>query len=230
MLHDSLAKSAIVLAICTKRSLTSPWLWFESGAGFGTGTLIPIWAGVKPEEFKAPMTIFQGKCVEDNAEMEELITRIAEVTKVTCSDYSLTATEMDSLKLLVVKSVNEESHIDLNGLIVSELKHPDLRDSRHSSCVLWCSIVNRSGQMVTIDKVQAFDSKNELMPITWSNRINELGNPLDFSGLLGIKDTASLYLRHNHGADIFFCKLEIYYSLSDKPITKTFDEYSGWES
>jgi hypothetical protein len=110
MLHDSLAKSAIVLAICTKQSLTSPWLWFESGAGFGTGTLIPIWVGVKPEEFKAPLTIFQGKSVDDKTEMEELITRIAEVTKVTCPDYSLTAEELAGLKQLTEKlnSISEE--------------------------------------------------------------------------------------------------------------------------
>ena len=60
MLHENLAKSAVVLAICTERSLTSPWLWFDSGAGSGSSALIPIWAGVKPQEFGAPMTIFQG--------------------------------------------------------------------------------------------------------------------------------------------------------------------------
>jgi hypothetical protein len=103
MLHDSLAKSAIVLAICTKRSLTSPWLWFESGAGFGSGTIIPIWAGISPHEFKAPMTIFQGKSVTDKTEMEELITRIAEVTKVSCTACSLTAEELDNLMQFVEK-------------------------------------------------------------------------------------------------------------------------------
>jgi len=115
MLHDSLAKSAIVLAICTKCSLTSPWLWFESGAGFGTGTLIPIWAGVKPEKFKAPMAIFQGKSVEDKTEMKELITRIAEVTKVTASDYSLTAEEMSSLKQLTAKLKSMSVEATLNA-------------------------------------------------------------------------------------------------------------------
>lgn len=147
MLHDSLAKSAMVLAICTKRSLTAPWLWFESGAGFGTGTLIPIWAGVKPREFKAPMTIFQGKSVEDKTEMEELITRIAEVTKVTCPDYSLTAEELASLKQLTakLKSISEEGALkgaddemsnseitNLNESIASlknEMRRADLKSS-----------------------------------------------------------------------------------------------------
>jgi hypothetical protein len=103
MLHDSLAKSAIVLAICTKRSLTSPWLWFESGAGFGSCTLIPVWAGINPSEFKAPMTIFQGKSVADKTELEELIIRISEVTKVPCADCSLTNNELENLKQLVEK-------------------------------------------------------------------------------------------------------------------------------
>lgn len=80
MLHESLAKCAIVLAICTKRSITSPWLWFESGAGFQKAGLIPVWSGVAPQEFKAPMTIFQGKNIQDKTEIEELLTKIAEVT------------------------------------------------------------------------------------------------------------------------------------------------------
>lgn len=115
MLHDSLAKSAIVLAICTKRSLTSPWLWFESGAGFGSGILIPVWAGISPSEFKPPMTIFQGKNVADKIEMLELITRISEVTNVSCADGNLTNEELGRLKQLVeeVKTIGDAD--DANG-------------------------------------------------------------------------------------------------------------------
>lgn len=128
MLHDSLAKSAIVLAICTKRSLTSPWLWFEAGAGFGSGTLIPVWAGINPQEFKPPMTIFQGKSVTDKTEMEELITRIAEVTKVPCTDCSLTAGELDSLKQLVEKfttSGQAEANNHLEKTVEFQLAAPN---------------------------------------------------------------------------------------------------------
>jgi len=98
MLHDNLSKSSIILAVCTKRSITSPWLWFESGAGFGSSLLIPIWAGIKPQEFKEPMKIFQGKSIEDKTEMEDLIKRLVEVTKIDCADCSLTDDELAKLK------------------------------------------------------------------------------------------------------------------------------------
>jgi hypothetical protein len=82
MLHENLAESAIVLAICTKRSITSPWLWFESGAGFGSSLLIPVFSGVTPLQLKPPMNIFQGKDIQNRLHVEELIARIAEVTMI----------------------------------------------------------------------------------------------------------------------------------------------------
>jgi TIR domain len=112
MLHDNLAKSAVVLALCTKRSLTSPWLWFESGAGFGSCALIPIWAGIKPLEFKAPMTIFQGRSIEDKAEVQDVLTRIAGIVQINI-DNNLTAEEFD--KLLQI-SKNMQSSIDADGM------------------------------------------------------------------------------------------------------------------
>lgn len=117
-------------------------------------------------------------------------------------------------------------------LVVSELHHPDLRDPRYSSSVLWCSIVNKSDVIVTINNVIAYDSADRLLPIAWSSGLkDDLGNLSDFTGLLAIKakETASVYLRHRHSKSIFICKIEIYHSLSDKPITKTFDD-TGWKS
>ncbi|MBI2355120.1 MAG: toll/interleukin-1 receptor domain-containing protein [Deltaproteobacteria bacterium] len=97
MLHDSLAKSSVVLAICTKRSLSSPWLWFESGAGFGisASALIPIWAGIEPQ--KEPMKIFQGRNIESKSDVEDLLSRIAEITKINCENPSLTENEFGNL-------------------------------------------------------------------------------------------------------------------------------------
>jgi hypothetical protein len=109
MLHDSLAKSAVVLALCTRRSLTSPWLWFESGAGFGNGTLIPVWVGIKPHEFKPPMTIFQGKNVEDRDEVQAIISTIAEIVQIDGVDHKLTDEEFTKLFALsrTLKNLND---------------------------------------------------------------------------------------------------------------------------
>ena len=100
MLHDNLSNSSVVLAICTKRSITSPWLWFESGAGFGSSRLIPLWAGTTPQEFKEPMKIFQGRNVEDKDEMEDLLTQLCHMAKIEAVDCSLSVDELNKLKQL----------------------------------------------------------------------------------------------------------------------------------
>lgn len=97
MLHENLAKCVAVIAICTKRSVTSPWLWFESGAGFQKTGLIPVWCGVKPQEFKAPMTIFQGKSVQDKVEMNELLLKISKMTAIVMDGISVTDEELAKL-------------------------------------------------------------------------------------------------------------------------------------
>ena len=98
MLHESLPRCSVVLALCTLRSLASPWLWFEAGAGFGSSNLIPVWAGVTPNDFKAPMTIFQGKSVADRTEMNELMSRIVEILSLQGADHRLTNEEFDNLQ------------------------------------------------------------------------------------------------------------------------------------
>jgi len=120
--------------------------------------------------------------------------------------------------------------VDPNSLVVSKLQHPDLREHDHSACVVGCTIVNKSGQMATINKVNAYDHKDNPIQITWSNQISELGNPINPCELIGIKDTETLFLRENMGKEIEYCKLEIFHSFSAKPITVIFDEYADWDS
>ena len=114
MLHDNLANSTVVLAVCTKHSLTSPWLWFESGAGFGKSVLIPLWAGISPQEFKAPMTIFQGRKIDDKSEFNSLLSHISDVTKITYESL-LSDDEFNILlntsKKLTLSATNEEKEI-----------------------------------------------------------------------------------------------------------------------
>ena len=110
--------------LCAQRhSLTSPWLWFESGAGFGCSKLIPVWAGIKPQEFKAPMTIFQGRNIEDKSEVEDMICRIAEIMKIPCDDNALTTEEFDKLVRLSTQ-LRSKSDADEKGKIEDIIKFP----------------------------------------------------------------------------------------------------------
>jgi len=112
MLQDSIAKSRLVLALCTKRSLTSPWLWFESGAGFGRGDFIPMLSGVTPEEIKPPMNIFQSKSLDNKLHIEQLLSRVAEITGIK-TDTTVTDDEFNALIEICLKldalSTNNDS-------------------------------------------------------------------------------------------------------------------------
>lgn len=122
MLHDNLSKCSAVIAICTKQSINSSWLWFESGAGFGNSNLIPIWAGVMPENFKVPMTIFQGKNTADKIQMYELMNRIAEIIEFNDINCDLTEDEFRNLQKVTIslKSPSVSRSIPFQGEIKSE--------------------------------------------------------------------------------------------------------------
>jgi hypothetical protein len=117
-----------------------------------------------------------------------------------------------------------------DALIVSKLSHPDLRERDHRASVLGCTIFNKSGQKGAITKVSAYDKRDNLMNVTWSKEIDDFGNPINPCELIGIIDQTSLFVRANDGKEIEFCKLDIFHTFFDSPITATFDEYAdGWK-
>src|SRR4030042_423678 len=102
ILYENLSKNSAVLAIYTKQSMYSPWLWFESGAGFGSGSvLIPILAGVTSEEVKYPMKIFQGKQIIDKDEVKELISTLSKITGIKNIDDTFTGNEFENIKKII---------------------------------------------------------------------------------------------------------------------------------
>lgn len=108
-------------------------------------------------------------------------------------------------------------------LIVSKIIHPGLAVHDHDKCVVKCNIFNKSKRKAYVNKVQAFDHNNNPIDITWSNHINELGNPENPCELIGIVDTEELFVRQNMGEDVDFCKLEIFHSFSSLPTVAIFD-------
>lgn len=128
-----------------------------------------------------------------------------------------------SFKLSV--KLREEMKSD-ERLIVSKVIHPGLAVRDHDNCVIKCNIFNKSKRKAFINNVQAYDRKNAPIDITWSNRINQLGNPENPCQLIGIVDTEELFVRQNGGEEISYCRLEIFHSFSSLPTTAIFDQYA----
>lgn len=111
-------------------------------------------------------------------------------------------------------------------LIVSKVIHPGLAYNDHDKCVIKCNIFNKSKRKAFINNVQAYDRKNSPIDITWSNRINQFGDPENPCQLIGIVDTEELFVRQNGGEEISYCRLEIFHSFSSLPTIAIFDEYA----
>lgn len=110
-------------------------------------------------------------------------------------------------------------------LVVSRIIHPGLRIDDHNKCVIKCNLFNKSKRKAFVNRVTTYDKNNKPMDVSWSNHINEFGNPLGSCELIGIVDTEELFIRHNMGEEIDFCRLEIFHSFSKVPITVIFDFY-----
>ena len=111
-------------------------------------------------------------------------------------------------------------------IIVSRIIHPGLPTPEHDNCVITCTLFNKSKRKAYVNRVSAYDRQDESMEVTWSNRINEYGNPETPCGLIGIVDEGTLFLRRNDGKEIEYCRMEIFHSFSRTSITVAFNKYA----
>jgi hypothetical protein len=113
-------------------------------------------------------------------------------------------------------------------IIPGPLHHPGLRVHDHDQCVLRCAIFNKSPRKAYINSVEAFDSKGVKIEITWSDSMDDLGNILNPTGLLGITDSINLCMRKNDGKDFGKTTVFIQHSFSSKKIQIVYDPYAEW--
>lgn len=121
--------------------------------------------------------------------------------------------------------LREETKSD-ETLISSKLIHPGLQTGAHDDAVITCDLFNKSKRKVIVSEVRAFGRKGNPIAITWSNQIDQCGNPLRPCELIGIVDTEKLFIRANIEEKISFCRLEICHSFSTAPLVAVFDEYA----
>ena len=127
--------------------------------------------------------------------------------------------------------LSRKIHHDLKSdeeIIFGPLQKPHLADEQHSSCVIVCTLFNKSRRKAFVDSVRAIDEQGEEIPITWSSSINGLGNPQDPFCLKGVIDSANLYVRRKDGEEIDFMSLKIRHSFSDLPETIVYNPSDIW--
>ena len=113
-------------------------------------------------------------------------------------------------------------------VLVSKTIHPGLQTPAHDQCVITCTLFNKSKRKVYVNKVRAFHRNGDPIPVSWSNEIDDYGNPQRPCELIGIVDSQELYVRRNDGNEMDFCRLEVHHSFSTEPVTAVFDPYEEW--
>ena len=102
-------------------------------------------------------------------------------------------------------------------IIAGMFIHPSLGVHAHSACVIQCTLFNKSKRKAYVHNVSAYDRHGEKVDITWSDQIDDLGNPQNPCQLIGLVDICPLFLRKNDGQSIDYARVTIDHSFSGIP-------------
>ena len=131
------------------------------------------------------------------------------------------------LSYKLARKIQEELKSD-ERIVAGVPVHPDLNDHNHSDAVIQCTLFNKSKRKSYLNAVSAYSQKGEKIDITWSDEIDQYGNPQNPCQLIGIVDSCPLFVRRNDGQTIDYARLEISHSFSKSPITVIFDPLAAW--
>jgi hypothetical protein len=102
MLEEQLLHAEALVALCSKQSKTSPWLWWESSAVWARGYLVvPLFIDITPNEFGGPITLVsQGRSFFDMADINSALRAVIGKVCPVHQYEELTASEIDELNTL----------------------------------------------------------------------------------------------------------------------------------
>jgi hypothetical protein len=110
-------------------------------------------------------------------------------------------------------------------IIAGPLHHPDLLHKEYRDCVLRCTLFNKSKRKACIYAVEAFDRNGEIIRIKWSNAINDFGDPINPTELLGLVDSVNLVFRRIDGKQFQKTDVHIKHSFSSAMLCISFDPH-----
>jgi hypothetical protein len=99
MLEDQLLKAEALVAMCSRRSKGSPWLWWEASAVWAkSGLVVPLFIDVNPAEFGGPLTqVAQGLRLHDQSELLTAIRAVVAKVSPGRPCHALTRAEQNKL-------------------------------------------------------------------------------------------------------------------------------------
>ena len=126
------------------------------------------------------------------------------------------------LSYRLARSIYNEAKSD-DRVVVGKLSYPELRERSHAMCVIQCPLFNKSKRKGYVDRVSVFNRKGEPVAVAWSGEIDHLGMPQRPSGILGIVDSATLYIRRDDGREFDYARILFSHSFSESRLVVVFD-------
>ncbi len=119
-------------------------------------------------------------------------------------------------------SIQEDMKSD-ERLIIGAVAHPALRERSHAEAVIQIPIFNKSKRKAYIDGLSVYDRASKPIDVTWSEKIDNLGNPEHPSKLVGVIDSVTLYIRRNDGEELNYARVLFSHSFSENRDMVIFD-------
>lgn len=147
-------------------------------------------------------------------------TSVVTATLAALSAIFSAATAYRSFRM--ARNIFEDAKSD-ERLIVGAISHPELRERIHAQAVIQLPIFNKSKRKAYINGLAVYDRTNKLIEVTWAQEIDDFGSPKDASGLIGIIDSVTLYIRRNDGQGFGYARILYSHSFSNTRDVVTFD-------
>ncbi len=102
MLEEQLLHAEALVALCSKKSKTSPWLWWEASAVWARSHLVvPLFINISPSDFGGPIfLVCQGRSFFDSADINSALKTIIDTVCPGTQCEELTSHEIDELNKL----------------------------------------------------------------------------------------------------------------------------------
>ena len=143
MLFDNLLQAKAIIPICSHKSKTSPWLWWETAAVWAKGNKIyPLFTNLTPNQFGVPLiNISQGKEFFNLEEFTESINHLCRDINQEHELQSLTKDEIVFFNKLKAEYSKPEMSAEIN---VSYKKHDQRQEYHKYSLIL--DVINKTDQ------------------------------------------------------------------------------------
>jgi hypothetical protein len=79
-----------------------------------------------------------------------------------------------------------------------------------------------------VNAVSVHDQRGTKIDVTWTDQIDDVGNPQNPCQLIGLVDACPLFIRKNDGKEMKYARIVISHSFSDTPMEVVFAPMADW--